>query len=156
VSDEERFPVHVHHAAEAVRMRVRRQFTWAGRPDVGKQMPAAGCGPGKTRVRQHVQRAVGRRGGRYPGKQSLAYREPVVQQRDIARRCQHSAEPAAHRGDRVGQGGRLGVPGRLQQASDVDEVAEHLAVVRRRPLVVTAVGQHLHGKLAVQAARAPG
>ena len=48
----------------------------------------------------------------------------------------------------VSAGGRR-PPGRAEQVRHVDEVGEHLAVVGRRALVVAAVGQHLHGQLAV-------
>ena len=53
-------------------------------------------------------------------------------------------------------------PGRIlpargtQQAGDVDEIAEHLAVIGGRPLVVTAIGQHLDGDLPAQPAEHAG
>ena len=76
-----------------------------GGPMSASTMPAPGGGPGKAGVRQHLQRAVGRRAWRYRGEQPGTHREPVVKQRDLTWRGQHRAEPAAHRGDRLGQPG---------------------------------------------------
>ena len=38
---QQRYPVHVHQAAQGVRVRVRRELVGAGRTDVGQQVPAA-------------------------------------------------------------------------------------------------------------------
>jgi hypothetical protein len=82
-------------------------------------------------------------------------REPVVEQRDLAGRVEHGAEPAAHRGHRGVKLGRDRVAGRRQQSGQVDEVAEHLAVIRGRALVVAAVWQQLDLQLPADPAQGP-
>ncbi len=56
----------------------------------------------------------------------------------------------AHPGDRGRQLVRYQRVARRQQADDVVDVGEHLAVVRGRPFEVTAVGQHLPADLGAQ------
>ena len=96
--------VHVHHAAERVRVRVRGQLV-AGR---ARRRRRAGASrpppPGPARCR--AAPAAGppaAAAGRSAATSSAVDRVPVVEQRDLPVRGQHAAQPAAHPADRVDQ-----------------------------------------------------
>ena len=93
--------------------------------------------------------------GATAARSSGAHREPVVEQRDLTVRGQHAAQPVrASAAIASSSSGRRRLAGRPEQPRDVDQVGEDLAVVGGRSLVVTAVGQHLHGELSGQRVRA--
>ena len=136
-------------AAQGVRMGMGRQLARARQANVGQQVPATHLDSCQARVAQHahVAATASRHGGPQRREQPRGYRESVVQQRYLAIRRQHQAQPGTHPRDRVAQPVRCRQPGGPQQPGDVDKVPEHLAVVRRGALIVPAIGQHLDGEL---------
>ena len=138
----------MHEAAERVGVRVRGQLVRAGRPDVGEQVPAAADARTRPVSGRTQQPAPGRRPGpqqRRAAPRSTGY--PSLSSGTSPSGDEDAAQPAAHPLIATASSGAGAPAGGPEQAVDVDQVGEHLAVVGGRPLVVAAVGQHLHGQL---------
>ncbi len=130
-------------------------WAWAGSSSGqgGRRRPAgASCPPwpGPGRCRQLHQGIRAGQPGRHGRDELRGHRVAVVEQRDLAVRGQHAAQPVPHPGDRLQQfrGGRLA--GRPEQLREIDQVGEDLAVIGGGPLVVTPVRQDLHRQLSGQ------
>ena len=74
-----------------------------------------------------------RQPGRHGGDELRGHRVPVVEQRDLAVRGQHAAQPVAHPGDRVQQLRGRCLAGRPEQLRRVDQVGRGPGSGRRAP-----------------------
>jgi hypothetical protein len=136
--------------AEAVRVGMGRELRWAGRADVGDEVDAPTPGDDVARRLEDVEALRGRRRGLEERQPVAADECAVIEEGHVAIGKEHLPEPPAHAGDVLAEARDRRTACGPEERGDIHEVAQHLAVVGRRPLVVTPVGEDLDGSLSLE------